>query len=433
MITCGNGDHNMCFTRIIKIIQLCFLIFIVIFKTSILAIAQQAVDINMQGQIPRVEFDSTRFDFGDIYRGQKVTHLYKFQNTGNGILIFSNIHAACGCVNTKIYSDDGKTQKNVFKPNESGIVNVEYNSQDFSGSIIRTITLETNMGSSSPTVTLTITANVLQELNSNPALLYVGKIQGETQKSFTISMNLMLRAKTNSQSNTNSISDSILAEISNSKIATQLKDSILSNTDPMKILAVESNVPYLKVKLIPTFSGQTPQIMVHFDDKSLPIGSINAKIIVWNNSTYYKKFEIPVVGESVGHVQISAKYVEFGVVNNGKPSERVITFKSLDKGFAVTGVKVELKKLPELKIIKDTELFDVKKDKSVHAQATSDGNVTSYMLTFKMFYPKKLNSINSDPQSAPGVNVSGFFVVKTNDPDYKEISVPFFGVLRKEP
>ncbi len=423
----------MCFSRIIKTIQLTLLIFIIISKIAFFAVAQTSVGINMQGQIPRAEFESTRFDFGDIYRGQKVSHLYKFKNTGNGTLIFSNIHAACGCINTKIYSDDGKTQKNVFKTNESGFVNVEYNSQDFSGNIIRTISLETNMGSSSPTVTLTVTANVLQELNSKPALLYVGKIQGETQKTYTISMNLMSRAKENSQFNSISAVDSITAEILNSNIAVQLKESILSNTDPLKILAVESNVPYLKVKLIPTVVGQPPQILVQFDNKSLPIGSINAKIKVWNNSTYYKNFEIPVIGESVGHVQVSAKYVEFGVVNSGKPSERVITFKSMDKGFAVTGVKVDLKKLPELKSIKDTELFDVKKEKSVHAQATSDGNVTSYLVTFKLFYPKKLNNINSDPKTTSGVNVSGFFVVKTNDPDYKEITVPFFGVLRKEP
>jgi Protein of unknown function (DUF1573) len=422
----------MCFSRITKTTKLCFLFFIIIFKISFSAVAQSSVEMNIQGQIPRVEFDSTRFDFGDIYRGQKVSHFYKFQNTGNGTLIFSNIHAACGCINTKIYADDGKTQKNVFKPNESGIVNVEYNSQDFSGNIIRTITLETNMGSSSPTVTLTVTANVSQELSSNPALLYVGKIQGETQKIFTINMNLINRAKGNPQAESSS-TESIVTEISNSKVADQFKDSILSNVDPLKVLAVESSVPYLKVKLIPTIVGQPPQISVQFDDKSLPIGSINAKIKVWNNSTYYKNFEIPVIGESIGHVQVSAKYVEFGVVNSGKPSERVITFKSMDKGFAVTGVKVDLKKLPELKNIKDTELFDVKKDKSVHPQATSDGSVTSYLVTFKLFYPKKLNNINSDPQSTPGVNVSGFFVVKTNDPDYKEITVPFFGVLRKEP
>ncbi|WP_161998203.1 DUF1573 domain-containing protein [Silvanigrella paludirubra] len=420
----------MCFSRILKRNHFMVLLFLYLIKTTFFVFAENTTDINMQGQIPRVEFDSTRYDFGDIYRGQKLTHLYKFQNTGNGTLVFSNIHAACGCINTKIYSDDGKTSKNVFKPSESGIVSVEFNSQDFSGNIIRTITLETNMGSSSPTVTLTTTSNVLQEISSNPALLYVGKIQGEIKKTFTINMNLIGRAKVTGKPDVN---DFVIKEISSSKIADSFKENILSNSEALKIIAVESNVPYLKAKLIPTIEGQPPQISVDFDEKSLPIGSINAKIKVWNNSTFYKNFEIPVIGESVGHVQASAKYVEFGVVNGSKPSERVITFKSMDKGFAITGVKVDLKKLPELKNIKDSELFDVKKDKLVLSQAASDGSVTSYLVTFKLNFPKKLNSLNIDSQASPGVNVSGFFVVKTNDPDYKEITVPFFGVLRKDP
>lgn len=430
MITCANGDHNMCFSRNFKMTQIYILLFFCMMKTSFFVFAENTVEINMQGQIPRVEFDSTRFDFGDIYRGQKLTHLYKFQNTGNGTLVFSNIHASCGCINTKIYSDDAKTLKNIFKPNESGIVSVEFNSQDFSGNIIRTITLETNMGSTSPTVTLTITSNVLQELSSNPALLFVGKIQGDSKKSYIINMNLIGRAKVTAKAETN---ESILKEIISSKVADSLKENIISNTDVLKILAVESNVPYLKTKLIPTVQGQPPQISVEFDEKSLPIGSINAKIKVWNNSTFYKNFEIPVIGEAVGHVQASAKYVEFGVVNGSKPSERVISFRSMDKGFAITGVKVDLKKLPELKNIKDSDLFDVKKDKMILSQATSDGSITSYLVTFKLNYPKKLNSLNSSSQATPGVNVSGFFVVKTNDPDYKEITVPFFGVLRKDP
>lgn len=417
----------MCFSQIFKIKKLCIIFIVAVFQISFHVKADNLSEINLQGQIPRVEFDSTRFDFGNIYRGQVVVHTYKFQNKGNGTLVFSsNIHAACGCLNTKIFASDGKNLKNIFKPDETGIVEVIFNTQDFSGHTIRTITLETNMGSSSPTVSLILTAKVLEEISSNPPLLYIGKVQSETKKTFTITMNLNSRSKLNNQDN----SESIISEITKSKVANQFKDSILSNTDPLKVIAVESNVPYLKVKLLPIVSGQSPQILVQFNDKTLPIGSINAKIIVWNNSTYYKNFEIPVVGESIGHVQISAKYVEFGVVNMGKVSERVINFKSMEKGFEVTNVKV---KMSEINNIKDSDLFIVKKDKMIYPQATSDTSVTSYILTFKLLYPSKLNRISSNSQSSLGINVSGFFVVKTNDPDYKEITVPFFGVLRKEP
>ncbi len=426
MITWGIGDLNMSHLRLFTV----FFFLLVSIGNSIASYAQSSSEINLQGQIPRVEFDFTRYDFGDIYRGQRVSHLFKFQNTGNGVLVFSNIHAACGCINTKIFADDGKTVKTVFKPNESGIVSAEFNSQDFSGNIIRTITLETNMGSSSPTVTLTLTANVLQEISSNPALLYVGKISTDSKKNYTVTMNLLGRAKVTNKVETK---DYLLKEISASKLAESNKDSILSNSDILRIVAVESTVPYIKTKLIPTVMGQPPQIMIEFDEKNIPIGTINAKLKIWNNSTFYKNYEIPIIGEAIGHVQISAKYVEFGVVNSQKPSERVITFKSTDKNFAITGVKVELKKLPEFKNIKENELFDVKKDKTLHSQATSEGIVSSYLVKFKLSYPKKMTALSSDPQASPGVNVSGFFVVKTNDPDYKEITVPFFGVLRKEP
>jgi hypothetical protein len=431
MISCTFGDDNMRLSGIHKIILFRFFIFINIFHIFPSVLANSSTEINLQGQIPRVEFDSTRYDFGDIYRGQRLIHQYKFINTGNGTLVFSNIHAACGCMNTKIYAEDKKTIKNIFKPGERGVVNVEFNSQDFSGAIIRTITLETNMGSSSPTVTLTISANVLQEISASPALLYVGKIHGETNKSFTINMNFFERAKKfNNQAESINY---IQSEIANSKIADSYKDSILSNTESLKILAVESSVPYLKVKLVPTVLAQPPQILVQFDEKQLPIGSINAKIKVWNNSTYYKNYEIPVVGESVGHVQVSAKYVEFGVVNSARSAERVISFKSKNKNFLVTGVKVDLKKLPELQGIKDTDFFEVKREKSVHSEAISDSTITSFLVSFKLFYPKKLNQAYASMQKANGLNVSGFFIVKTNDPDYKEISVPFFGVLRADP
>ncbi len=433
-ITCENRDHNMCFSKRVRFFLLRIFCVFIFYQVSFSANAiEPTIDLNLQGQVPRVEFDSTRFDFGEIYRGQKVSHMYRFQNTGNGTLVFSSVHAACGCINTKIYSKDGSTIKNVFKSGESGYVNAEFNSRDFSGNIVRTITLETNMGSSSPTVTLTITANVLQELTAVPTLLYVGKIQGDIPKSFLLNMNLISRGKPYTAKEGMNYIDTAKSDVEATSFSSQVKENILADNEPFKIIAVESSAPFIKVKLLPQTSAHTAQISVQIDDKSIPIGPISAKIKVWNNSFYYKDYEIPVIGESVGHVQVSAKYVEFGVVNELRPSERVITFKSLDKNFTVTGVKVELKKLPELKSLKDSELFEIRKDKLSPTSAASDGsNHSSFVVSFKLHYPKKRDEFN-EVDGSPGVNVSGFFVVKTNDPDYKEITVPFFGVLRKEP
>ncbi|MES2615614.1 MAG: DUF1573 domain-containing protein [Bdellovibrionota bacterium] len=360
-------------------------------------------DINLQGQVPRIEFDSTRFNFGDVYRGSTVAHDFTFENTGNGTLVLNSLHAACGCLNTKVFAKDGKTAQNIFKPNEAGVIHVEFDSSQFSGSVVRSVTAETNMGSSSPTVTLTLTANVLQELYATPSLLYIGRIDKNAEKNFSINLNFLQRAR----------------------------DEILNNSEPIKVFSVESTVPSIEAKLMPITVPNTQEIQVKVNS-SLPIGPVNAKLIVWNNSTHYKNFQIPIVGEVVGRVDVSAKYVEFGVVSNAKTSERVITYSSSVKNFAITSVKINLRQVSEMKDLHDAEIFEIKKEKlSTRAGSHSDSTV-AYRLHFKLIYPKKLNLPQSQEGSS-GVNVSGNFLVKTNDPDYKEIAVPFFGVLRKEP
>ena len=42
-------------------------------------------------------FEETEFDYGIVDQGEKVTHTYKFKNTGNEPLIISNAKGSCGC------------------------------------------------------------------------------------------------------------------------------------------------------------------------------------------------------------------------------------------------------------------------------------------------------------------------------------------------
>lgn len=43
------------------------------------------------------EFEDTAFYFGQINDGEKVQHVYKFKNTGQGPLSIANVQASCGC------------------------------------------------------------------------------------------------------------------------------------------------------------------------------------------------------------------------------------------------------------------------------------------------------------------------------------------------
>lgn len=49
------------------------------------------------GPVTSIEFAETEYDFGTVTEGEKVTHVYKFKNTGQEPLIISNAKATCGC------------------------------------------------------------------------------------------------------------------------------------------------------------------------------------------------------------------------------------------------------------------------------------------------------------------------------------------------
>ena len=391
---------------------------------------EESTEINLQGEVPRIEFESTKFNYGDIYRGSIVTHSFPFENTGNGTLVLNSLHAACGCLNTKVFSKDGKTIQTMFKPHESGLIRVDFDSSQFSGMVTRTVTAETNMGSSSPTVTLTLSANILEEMTARPSLLYVGSIDKNIEKTFYVGLSVYSRAKPKSVANVVDVSQFLTDQIAKSKLASSYSEKILDSKNSIRPYFVESSAPGIEAKLLTTKTPNLYQIEVKVHD-GLPIGAFHEKLTVWNNSTYNKSFQIPVVGEVVGRVLASAKYVEFGVVGPTKSAERVITFSSSAKNFEITAVKINLRRLADTKNLRDSEIFTLKKVKvSSRASLDPDANV-AYVLHFKLVYPKNSASLTPELETS-GVNISGNFLVKTNDPDYKEISVPFFGILRKE-
>ncbi|MCB0571694.1 MAG: DUF1573 domain-containing protein [Phaeodactylibacter sp.] len=49
------------------------------------------------GPTTTMTFDETEFDFGTVQEGEKVSHTYKFKNTGSEPLILSNAKGSCGC------------------------------------------------------------------------------------------------------------------------------------------------------------------------------------------------------------------------------------------------------------------------------------------------------------------------------------------------
>jgi hypothetical protein len=117
----------------------------------------------------------------------------------------------------------------------------------------------------------------------------------------------------------------------------------------------------------------------------------------------------------VGHVKQSAKYIEFGVVTRSEDVKRTLTLTSDRKDFKVESVTAELRRTDALEGV---AIADLLKYSTMRGENATQVN-------FELRFPEALAAANQP------INASGLFLVRTNDPDYKEVRVPFFGVLRQ--
>ncbi len=111
------------------------------FLTVSLVIAQEskapteAPKISLDG--PYIAFSESAFDFGEITQGDKVEHVFQFENTGNKPLIISNVQTTCGCTAPQWPRTD-------IKPGEKGELKVVFNSRGKRGRQNKVITVISN-------------------------------------------------------------------------------------------------------------------------------------------------------------------------------------------------------------------------------------------------------------------------------------------------
>ena len=70
---------------------------------------------------PRLTFAEKSHDFGDIQQGDKVSHTFRFTNTGSQPLLISEVKTTCGCTATH-------WTKEPVAPGATGEVSATFNS-----------------------------------------------------------------------------------------------------------------------------------------------------------------------------------------------------------------------------------------------------------------------------------------------------------------
>lgn len=128
-------------------------------------------DYTTPAQIPIIQqsqakilFDTTIHNFGNVKRGQKLTHIFNFTNIGNTPLIIYGIHASCGCIINNFQPD------NKYLPGQTGQLHIILDTTNFRGNITKHITIITNQPTKKSHI-LTIKANIQEQIWADPPLI----------------------------------------------------------------------------------------------------------------------------------------------------------------------------------------------------------------------------------------------------------------------
>ena len=107
------------------------------FDSTIVNIPVSAEEKNDKTRMPKLEFEQTQHDFGNLIQGEKVSFTYKFKNIGNATLVISAVIPGCNCTVAKF------TQIPVA-PGETGSVTVNFNTETKKGLVSSHVVVQAN-------------------------------------------------------------------------------------------------------------------------------------------------------------------------------------------------------------------------------------------------------------------------------------------------
>lgn len=103
--------------------------------------------------LPVFEFTETRFHFGEVKEGEKVSHTFMFKNTGTADLVIANVSPSCGCTIPE-------WSKEPVKPGADGKIDVTFNTAGKSGMQSKTISILANTVPSTRVLTISAEVNI---------------------------------------------------------------------------------------------------------------------------------------------------------------------------------------------------------------------------------------------------------------------------------
>ncbi len=249
---------------------------------------------NTSVQHPTIFFNEPDFNFGKIYKGQKVEHVYKFENTGKDTLNIKKVKTSCGCTAAILTN-------RTISPTETGEIRVTYNPGSNTGNVKKSITV-LNDDPEHSNYRLTIFGEIIEDVSIKPRKIDFGSMYiGEnSNKNKTISIE--------SQS-----------------------------TPDFKIKKITSSKPFIDTSIVEEKNGKYIVNVVIKDNPG--IGRFSGGIYLETNSQTQEKVNIPFFGEIVWDVTTYPKKIYFGSVLKGKEVSQKLYVKVNNNNIKILEIK----------------------------------------------------------------------------------------------
>src|ERR1700747_2024221 len=86
---------------------------------------------------PKIQFQTPVYDFGKVKSGDPVKYTFIFTNSGDELLILTNVQPSCGCTTAGDWSRQ-------VEPGKTGTIPVQFNSANYGGQVLKTVTVTCN-------------------------------------------------------------------------------------------------------------------------------------------------------------------------------------------------------------------------------------------------------------------------------------------------
>ena len=118
---------------------------------------------------PDLQVETPSFNFGEIFQGEKVPHVFEFTNQGDEVLKIDRVRSSCGCTAVLV------SKKNI-PPGGKGELKANFDSARFRGNITKTIYIYSN-DPVRQTMQLHIKGSVKEIVAVEPLQINFGKVE----------------------------------------------------------------------------------------------------------------------------------------------------------------------------------------------------------------------------------------------------------------